>query len=155
MGFGVVSLTKQSHQLRFALFLLVLLITLSSCGLKRSNPLDPIGNPNVVVPDAVQNPTATASSAHAPIKSVTLRWTPNDPANTSGYYIYRGLGYFSSYTLVGTVNDAANNSFIHSGPTVIAGNHFYFYKISASKFYPGAGNLEGARAEIPPVNIPD
>ncbi|MDD2229217.1 MAG: fibronectin type III domain-containing protein [Candidatus Cloacimonetes bacterium] len=154
MSTSAALILKKRHHVWLALFLLAMLISLSSCGLKRSNPLDPIGNSSVVIPDAVQSPSATASSAHATVKSVTLRWTPNAAANTSGYYVYRGLGYFSSYTLVGTVNDAENNSFIHSGPTVLPG-YYYFYRISAFKYYPGAGNLEGARAEVAPVIIPD
>lgn len=134
-------------------FILISLL-LSSCSLRRSNPLDPLGNSNIVTPDPVMNPTATASAAHATIKSVTLRWTANNPDNTDGYYIYRGLNYYSAFTLVGTVSNAENTTFVHSGPTVQAGSHFYWYKVSAYKTYP-AGNLEGSRTDVAPVNIPE
>ncbi len=141
---------------RLLLLLTVVLVSVfsASCGLKRSNPLDPLGNSNIVVPDPVMNPTATASAAHASVKSVTLRWTANNPDNTDGYYIYRGLNYYSAFTLVGTVSNAENTTFVHTGPTVQAGSHFYWYKISAYKTYP-SGNLEGSRTDVSPVNIPE
>lgn len=112
-----------------------------------------MGNPNIVAPDPVMSPTANSSPAHATVKSVTIRWTANNPENTSGYYIYRGLNYYSAYTLVGTVSSAENTTFIHTGPTVQPGN-YYWYKVSAFKIYP-AGNLEGSRTDITPVFVLD
>jgi hypothetical protein len=122
---------------------------LSSCGLKRSNPLDPNGNPDVVAPDAVMNATASPSSGSAS-PSITIRWSANNPENTSGYYIYRGLGFFSSFTLVGSVDLAENTQFVHTES--VFRNIQYFYKVSAYKTYPG-GKLEGAKSIANPYPV--
>lgn len=124
--------------------LLLLGLLISSCGLKRSNPLDPLGNDNVIEPAPVVGITYSVSPAHQNPRSVTLRWTANSSLNTSGYYVYRGLGYFSAYALIDSVQV---NEYIHSSAndnTVQPGD--YYYRISAYKGYPG-GNLEGRKSE--------
>lgn len=131
--------------------LLIALILLSSCGLRRSNPLDPLGHSGAVSPDPVVGITYSTSAANQNPRSVTLRWTANSPSNTSGYYVYRGLGYFSAFALIDSVQV---NEFIHSSAsdvTVQPGD--YYYRISAYKGYPG-GNLEGRRSEPIFVRIP-
>jgi len=130
---------------------LMLSLLVSSCGLKRSNPLDPLGNSSVVAPDPVVGITYSNSAANQYPRSVTLCWTANSPANTSGYYIYRGLGYFSAFALIDSVQV---NEFIHSSASdtsVQPGD--YYYRISAYKGYPG-GNLEGRKSEPLFVRIP-
>ena len=136
----------QSGRIAVAVIALLLLsIMVSSCGLKRSNPLDPLGNDDVVAPDPVVGITVNTTAANQSPRVVTLRWTANSSANTSGYYVYRGLSYNSAYALVGTVQV---NEFVHSSandPSVMPGD--YYYKISAFKSYPPAGNLEGRKSE--------
>jgi LysM repeat protein len=130
---------------------LLITLTVSSCGLKRSNPLDPLGNSGVVTPDPVVGITYSTSAANQNPRSVTLRWTANSPSNTSGYYVYRGLGYFSAFALIDSVQV---NEYIHSSAsdiTVQPGD--YYYRISAYKGYP-AGNLEGRKSEPIFVRIP-
>ncbi len=134
-----------------ALALLFVLAALFSCGLKRSNPLDPLGNSGVVSPDPVVGINYSTSAANQNPRSVTLRWTANSPSNTSGYYVYRGLGYFSAFALIDSVQV---NEFIHSSAsdaTVQPGD--YYYRISAYKGYSG-GNLEGRKSEPIFVRIP-
>ncbi|GAB1366766.1 hypothetical protein MASR1M36_16370 [Candidatus Cloacimonadaceae bacterium] len=124
--------------------LLALSLILASCGLRRTNPLDPLGNESVIEPAPVVGITYSVSPAHQNPRSVTLRWTANSATNTSGYYVYRGLGYFSAYALIDSVQV---NEFIHSSAndnTVQPGD--YYYRISAYKGYPG-GNLEGRKSE--------
>lgn len=133
------------------LFLIIILLTVTSCGLRRSNPLDPLGNPDVIIPDPVVGITVNTSATNQVPRTVTLRWTANSPSNTSGYYIYRALGYFASYALIDSIGV---NSYIHSSandPSVMPGD--YYYRISAYKGYPG-GNLEGRKSEPQFVRVP-
>jgi LysM repeat protein len=126
-------------------------LLLNSCGLKRSNPLDPLGNSNIVVPEPVTSISVGTSAFNQVPRTVTLRWAANSSNNTSGYYIYRALAYYASYALVGSVSV---NEFIHSSAndnTVMPGD--YYYKISAYKSYAG-GNLEGRQSEPQFVRIP-
>jgi len=131
----------------------ILLICMAgfSCGLKRSNPLDPSGNPEVIEPDPVRNISVIVSPQGQVPRTVTLNWDDNDARNTSGYYIYRGLGYYSAFALIDSVQVS---EFIHSSAndaTVLPGE--YYYRISAYKGYPG-GNLEGRKSEPKWVRIP-
>ncbi len=134
--------------LAFALLVIVAL-SMGSCGLKRSNPLDPLGNINIVTPDPVNGVSVNASPNNASVKSVTVRWRANNSDNTTGYYVYRGLGYYSAFSIVGEVQDSI---FVHTGPTVMPGVEYY-YKVSAYKSYP-QGKLEGRRSEPVWVYIP-
>lgn len=139
------------NKLLLVALVLILALLQSSCGLKRSNPLDPFGNPNVVTPDPVIGITYSTTSANQNPRTVTLRWTANSPTNTSGYYIYRGMGYFSAFALIDSVN---TNEFNHSSSidaTVLPGQ--YYYRISAYKGYPG-GNLEGRKSEPLYIRVP-
>lgn len=139
---------------RMAVSLIVMLVfsvLLSSCGLKRSNPLDPLGNGDVVVPDPVVNILLNTSALNQTPKTVTIRWSQNSSLNTSGYYIYRSLSYNSSYARVG---DVMVNEFVHSSASdasVMPGD--YYYRISAYKAYT-SGILEGRKSEPIFARIP-
>ena len=127
------------------IILIMLIILLASCSLKRSNPLDPNGNEDIIVPEPVTGITYTTSSQNQIPCWVKITWTANNENNTDGYYIYRGMGYYSSYTLVG---DVTTNEFMHSSaddPSVQPKIDFY-YRISAYKICP-EGKLEGRRSE--------
>ena len=122
----------------------------SSCDLKRSNPLDPNGEGDIVIPDPVTGISYTAT-ADQDLRVVTIRWVANSPYNTDGYYVYRGIGYNSSFALVGTVTI---NEFTHSSandPSIQPG--YYWYRVSAYKVYP-EGKLEGRRSEPFSVIVP-
>ncbi len=133
--------------------ILIMLITLiASCSLKRSNPLDPNGNGDITVPEPVTGISHTTSSQHQNPCWVNIKWVANSASNTDGYFIYRGMGYYSSYALVG---DVKTNEFMHSSaddPSVQPKIDFY-YRISAYKIYP-EGKLEGRRSEPYWVRIP-
>lgn len=134
------------------IILIMLIILLASCSLKRSNPLDPNGNEDIIVPEPVTGITYTTSSQNQIPCWVKITWTANNENNTDGYYIYRGMGYYSSYALVG---DVTTNEFMHSSaddPSVQP-KIDYFYRISAYKICP-EGKLEGRRSEPYWVRIP-
>jgi len=140
---------KPGFKLLVLALLLLTSLAMGSCGLKRNNPLDPMGNVNIISPDPVNGVTVTPSVNNAPVKSVTVRWRANSSENTSGYYIYRGMGYFSAFSVVGEVQDSI---FMHTGPTVMPGVEYY-YKVSAYRTYP-QGKLEGRRSDPKWVYIP-
>ncbi|MDD3536040.1 MAG: hypothetical protein PHC50_07845 [Candidatus Cloacimonetes bacterium] len=129
------------------IFCLVLLTVLMvACDLKRDNPLDPQSHLDVVVPGTVSGlqliPMGTGTEARA----VFISWNNNNIFDTNGYYVYRGLSFYSSYAIIDTVYhamNADNQSYTHSSendPTVQTGD--YWYRISAFKDYP-SGRLEG------------
>ncbi|MEN6444803.1 MAG: hypothetical protein ABFC98_02010 [Candidatus Cloacimonas sp.] len=133
------------------LIVILLVCVFSSCDLKRSNPLDPNGDGDVIIPEPVTGITYHANSLNQTPCFVTLTWQANNPYNTDGYYVYRGLGYNSSFELVG---DVSINEFTHSSTndlTVLPG--YYWYRVSAYKIYP-EGKLEGRRSEPMSVYIP-
>ncbi|MDD2332244.1 MAG: fibronectin type III domain-containing protein [Candidatus Cloacimonetes bacterium] len=128
---------------------ITLLMTLS-CSLRRSNPLDPNGDNDITVPLQVTDVTATAQSVpNSSIRSVVVSWTRNSVDNSDGYYIYRSLGYYAEFALVGEVGNIGE--FTHLN--VLPGQ--YYYKVSAFKQY-SEGRLEG-RASSPPtyVHVPN
>jgi len=138
--------------------LLALVLALGSCSLKRDNPLDPVSHPDIVVPDIVSEVTTASSPAGASNKFVIITWRSNSPITTTGYYVYRGLGYYSTYTVVDTVyvptNPGSTTSCTHGAKpwhTVFPGE--YYYKISAFKQYP-AGRLEGRQSQPAWVRVP-
>lgn len=131
--------------------LLLAVLFSMSCGLKRSNPLDPNAHSDILEPDPVDNIVIMSSPAGQIPRTVTLNWDDNNYLNTSGYYIYRALGYYATFALVDSVQVS---EFVHSSandPTVLPGE--YYYRVSAYKGYPG-GNLEGRKSEPLWVYIP-
>lgn len=139
------------------LILLFSLILLSSCMVKRNNPLDPIGNPDIIVPDQVSGLQCFASGIGATNKYVELRWNANPALNTDGYYVYLGLAYNSEYAVVDTV---FTNVSSHGGKpwhNVKAGD--YWYKVSAFRDVYDEdgvvqGKLEGRRSEPRFIRVP-
>ena len=129
---------------KLALFLLLPL--LFSCSLKRDNPLDPLGNPDIVIPGDVGGLAATAFGSGTLPRYVYLEWKSNNQYNTDGYYVYRSLGYYNKYAIVDTVLHATGElrqNYTHSSEndlSVAPGD--YWYRVSAFKRYSG-GTLEG------------
>ena len=128
------------HKLTMLILIAGLLILAQSCGLRRNNPLDPNADPTIIVPEIISNLQVFPSAPNAPNKFVDLTWQANPSYSTDGYYVYRGLGFYSTYAVVDTVftNRASHGS--KPWHTVVPGE--YYYKISAFKQYP-AGRLEG------------
>jgi hypothetical protein len=142
---------------RSILPLLLVLLLAQSCSLKRKNPLDPLGNPEIVVPAEVQNVSCTPSASSAEHKYVEVRWTANSPINTDGYFVYRGLAYNSEYAVVDTVTTNICNH--GSEPWHIVTPADYWYKVSAYKdIYDTndnfVGRLEGRPSEARFVRVP-
>lgn len=134
----------------FQVILFLILLVASGCGLKRDNPLDPV-HPGIVVPEIVSNVTASPSPAGASNKYVNLAWTANSSLYTDGYYVYRGLGFYSTFTIVDTV---MTNSCTHgSKPWHSVSPGEYYYKVSAYKTY-GGRRLEGRQSLPAFVRVP-
>ncbi|MDP3114131.1 MAG: hypothetical protein Q8M98_05060 [Candidatus Cloacimonadaceae bacterium] len=134
-----------------AVILILGLLLTMSCGLKRSNPLDPIGNPDIKVPQTVSNVVCTPSPVGASSKFVNITWDLNSPQNTEGYYIYRGLAFYSAYAVVDTV---FTNTCTHgSKPWHSVSPGDYYYKVSAFKTYSG-DRLEGRSGHPTFVRVP-
>lgn len=130
--------------------LILTLLVAFGCGLKRSNPLDPV-HPNIYVPEVVSNVTALPSPAGASNKYVNVAWSPNSSLYTDGYYVYRGLGFYSTFTVVDTV---MTNSCTHgSKPWHSVAPGEYYYKVSAYKTYDGR-RLEGRLSMPAFVRVP-
>lgn len=137
----------------FATLLGLVLLSLiaQGCGIKRDNPLDPNGNPSIIIPEIISSLEVYPSPPAAANKYVELRWRANPSYSTDGYYVYRGLGYFSTFTIVDTVY--TNNASHGSKPwhRVVPGE--YYYKISAFKTY-SSGSLEGRPCQPVWVKVP-
>ena len=142
---------------RIALLALLALAALS-CQLRRDNPLDPLGNPDVDVPQTVSNVIIYGVSATgADNKYVELRWDQNNPLTTDGYFVYRGLSFNSAYAVVDTVG--TNSCYYGSKPWHVVLPGIYWYKVSAFKDVYNddnqfVGRLEGRKSEARPVVVP-
>ncbi len=127
---------------------ILLLLSLMGCGLKRSNPLDPIANDDILVPEQVSEVTASPSPAGVANKYVRLSWRANSTATTDGYFIYRSLSYYSAFARVDTVFSI--NQYDHID--ILPGD--YYYRISGFKQYPSA-KLEGRLSAPIFVRVPN
>ena len=116
--------------------------------MKRSNPLDPNANSDIVVPEQVSDLEALPSPANVANKYVRLTWRANSTATTDGYYVYRGLSYFSEFARVDTVLTVSQYDHIN----ILPGD--YYYRVSAFKTY-GAGRLEGRLSAPVFVRVPN
>ncbi len=131
------------------LYLLIVLLLISACSLKRSNPLDPIENSEIEAPNTVTGlvPVNT-SPPGAPDKYVTLQWNwiPPTAYHPSGFKIYRSLAYMSQFELIDTLatyydseDQLITEEYSHTG--VMPGD--YWYKVSAYIYYGYEFPLEG------------
>jgi hypothetical protein len=81
--------------------------------------------------DEVRDVSCTASPPGATHKYVIIRWTANNPENTDGYKVYRGLAYSANYTCVDTVYTNECNHGSKAWHTVLPGD--YWYRVSGYK----------------------
>lgn len=131
---------------RILIPIILFALILSGCGIKRDNPLDPYSNDNIIIPGDVTGLQSTVLGTGTSTPYIIFEWNSNNGYNTDGYIIYRSLGYFSAYAVVGTVLHVSGETlqtFVHSSAndhTVGPGD--YWYRVSAYKDFP-AGRLEG------------
>ncbi|MCK4360078.1 MAG: hypothetical protein KAW92_15320 [Candidatus Cloacimonetes bacterium] len=87
---------------KLLIFLIIALITLISCSLDRSNPLDPIGNPEIFSPPSIDSLW---------IYNWMLTWNvgieiENDSIYfADGYYVYGAIEYYGKYDKLSTEHD--------------------------------------------------
>ncbi|MCB5235132.1 MAG: hypothetical protein LHW60_07835 [Candidatus Cloacimonetes bacterium] len=123
-------------QLLFILSL-IFIILLSSCGMRRDNPLDPMGDHGVTIPGDVTGLNASVVTNIYGAYVVRLVW--NSAQHVDGYYIYRSLGYNNQYQKVGEmihVSGETLQDFFHSSQTdetVRPGE--YWYRVASYKAY--------------------
>ena len=130
------------------ILLLSFFMILSFGCMKRDNPLDPYGHPDVVVPQKVSNFSGSALSG----TTVKLTWTAS--ASVSGYYIYRSMSMNGKYERVddNRLNAGGFEEFLNIDNTLMA-SEYYWYKISAYILV-NDRQLEGYRSEPIYVYIP-
>ena len=131
--------------------LILLCAGVTSCELKRTNPLDPNNNPNITAPPRVTGLTASGSGAGVLTKSATLTWTRNI-VNTNGYYIYMGLAYNSVYARIDTLQGNVSTGNTMSKIVFVPSAGYYYFKVSAYRNTDNNGaplndNLEGSLSE--------
>jgi hypothetical protein len=118
---------------------LTILLFITACGLKRSNPLDPVASPHIEIPGKVLGIEVTVSPISASPRYIDIEWQAM--SNVSGYYIYRALSYDSSYERIKTIEDNTIGKY-RDLKNIISGG-MYFYRLSAFTDNP-EGRLEGS-----------
>ena len=129
----------------FRLLLVFVMLSTLACELKRSNPLDPESNPDVIVPPKVTGLLASGSGPGITSKYVDLTWDKNPIDDTDGYFIYMSLSYNSDYKRVGMTGNVSPDMTIRKtiNHNIAAG--YYYFKVSAYKVY--ADTLIGSPSE--------
>lgn len=120
-----------------------------SCGLERSNPLDP-GNGNVKVPNLVTNIALSTSGQGATEKYVNISWDALPQSGADGYYIYRSRSHNGTFQLAAEIPNRLD-SFYQDRKDIVAGP--FFYKMSAYLYLDPANPRPSDRLEGP-LNIP-
>ncbi|MCB5230594.1 MAG: hypothetical protein WCX83_02720 [Candidatus Cloacimonas sp.] len=126
---------------KIALFIIplaILTLTLSSCGLKRSNPLDPIANHFIEEPGRVLGIDLTVSPTSAKPRYIDIKWQKTSRAH--GYYIYRARSINTSFERIATIDK--NDVISYRDDKDIVSGRVFFYKMSAFLIY-DEGTLEG------------
>jgi len=130
--------------------LIKLLIVISSlimlsCGLDRSNPLDPAGS-HINTPKKVTGIDLSSSGQGAIDKFVVISWTPLPEGDANGYFIYRSRSYDGTFDLIAEIRNReeslyTDNYKIVTGP--------YFYKMSAFVYLDEDNPNDNERLEGP------
>lgn len=118
------------------LFTLILLLTslLTACSLERKNPLDPLSNSGITVPQTVSNMILSSSNG-----KVNIQWTRLN--NVYKYYIYRSLSYNGQYVKISEImNPLTGENMTYIDDDVVI-NSVYFYKLSSV-------NIQGLEGHI-------
>ena len=125
------------------ILLLIIIIMVLSCALKRDNPLDPNNN-EMNIPDEV---VVYPFNPYTSFDVVRLRWELQ-PSIAASYYVYRSMSYNGSYLRISEVYPLVTDTlgiFDDYDEDLISGN-WYYYRVSAVT----ATGLEGYRS-FPPV----
>ncbi len=118
---------------KLLIFLIFILLTLISCSLDRSNPLDPVGNPEIICPPDID---------YLWIDNWILTWNVgiavhNDSIYCAdGYYIYGAIGYNGKYDHLSTEHDTT-----YSIEDAWYDLHYRWFKVSSYIIF--SDTLEG------------
>lgn len=130
--------------LKFLIITFVGLILLS-CGLERSNPLDPAGS-DIDIPGLVTGINLSSSGQGAVEKFVIISWTPLQDNEADGYFIYRSRSYEGTYDLISVIRNREENSFTD---TFKITSGAFFYKMSAFVYLNPLSPNDNERLEGP------
>ena len=111
---------------KITLFLITIFL-ISSCELKHSNPLDPVGH-DIEAPPIVTDIELMLNTNTANMKYIDIEWNDENAQSDSllyNYIIYRGLSYYGVYNELTIQNSAPYQDY-----GIISGNRYY-YKMSA------------------------
>ncbi len=114
--------------------LIILIFLLTGCSLERNNPLDPLSNSGIVVPQMLSNITLSSSNG-----KVNIQWTRLD--NVHKYYIYRSLSYNGQYIKIAETFNPQTGNFVTYIDNDVVINSTYFYKLSSV-------NIQGLEGHI-------
>ena len=119
---------------------IILLLLIISCSLKRNNPLDPL-NSGVQAPNKVTGINISITEED----NVEIQWDTMNPNYIDGYFIYRSQTYDGLYSIIFEPDETDS---LYEDIDVIIPPNFYWYKMSAFKEIPGTNKyLEGYRSE--------
>jgi len=116
-----------------------------SCGLERSNPLDPAGS-NINTPDLVTGINLGSSGQGAIEKYVTISWTPLQENKADGYFIYRSSSFDGSFDLLTVIRNREQSLYTDTYK-IVPGP--YFYKMSAFVYLNPQSPNDNQRLEGP------
>jgi hypothetical protein len=117
---------------------IILLLLIISCSLKRNNPLDPL-NSGVQAPNKVTGINISVTEED----NVVIQWDAMNSNYIDGYFIYRSQIYDGLYTIIFEPDEADS---LFEDIDVFIPENFYWYKMSAYKMV-GDKKLEGYRSE--------
>lgn len=127
------------------LLLLVFILIISSCGLDRSNPLDP-ENGDIETPGLVTGIELTASGQGVINKFVTISWVPVQENESHGYFVYRSRSFDGTYDLIAEIRNRELFSYTDQDK-IVPGP--YFYKMSAFVYLDPMNPNDNERLEGP------
>jgi len=124
------------RKIMLSMIIILLIFSLTSCSLDRSNPLDPAGDASIKIPGKVMG--LSYFKEYSPQNSIILRWSELPDAD--GYNIYRAYSLQTKKELIHTlefseVTEYRDIDLIYSG-------RYYYYWVSGYVDYP-QGRLEG------------
>ncbi|OQY40176.1 MAG: hypothetical protein B6226_00435 [Candidatus Cloacimonetes bacterium 4572_65] len=127
------------------LVLLILALVLTSCGLDRSNPLDPENN-GINPPEKVREIEVISSGQGVVNKWIRISWDPLEDSEADGYYVYRSRSYDGTYQRINVIESFAVE-FYNDRNNISPGA--YFYRMSAFKYVIPGSQDEEDRLEGP------
>ncbi len=121
------------------LILILIIVTVISCSLKKNNPVDP-DLTGIETPSRIYNIDITKiGDSYVKIEWDTLSY------QNGGYFIYRSENTFGYFLKIGTIPSISINNY-DDIPENLSENR-YWYKISAFKIIADQDTLEGYRSD--------